>query len=188
MPHLWTRDDDHVWSALPLTDHPFEIGHSLPKERPIDERVTTQVEGVLLFPVSDDLSVGDDCPAKTWALLWGPGLDVRINGLRSFPAGLRVLADHDEIRVDTGETVYFTTETLPVVETFQAVDHDIFCPRDKKKIEPGSQIVRCVECGLIYHYSTDKAHNCFEYSELCLCGHPTRLDAGFRWVPDETCD
>ena len=182
MPYLWIRDDERVWSALPLTGGPIDIGSAIPKEKPIEPHVNTQIDGALLFPV------GDDRPIKTWALLWERDRDVRINGLRSFPSGIRVLADRDEIKIGSGNTVYYTTETLPVVETFQGSDHDIFCPRDKKKVEPGSKIVRCVECGLIYHYSTDKTHNCFEYSELCLCGHPTRLDAGFRWVPDETCD
>jgi hypothetical protein len=182
MPFIWIRDDDRIWSALPLTDHPVDFSHSIPKESSTEDFVNAQIEGAFLFPV------GDDRPIKTWALLWGRDRDVRVNGLRSFPVGIRVIADRDEIKVDTGEAIYFTAETLPVVETFQGSDHDIFCPRDKKKIEPGSQIVRCVECGLIYHYNTDKAHNCFEYSELCLCGHPTRLDAGFRWVPDDTCD
>jgi hypothetical protein len=181
MPFLWLRDHDSVWSALPLPGHPIEIGGHSPKKRSMEELVNTQIKGALLIPV------GDDQPVKTWALLWGRDCNVRINGLQSFPVGIRMLADRDEIKVDRGEVVYFTTETLPVIETFEGSDHDIFCPRDKKKIEPGSLVVRCVECGLIYHYSTDKTRNCFEYSEMCLCGHPTRLDAGFRWVPDDTC-
>ncbi|MEJ2719735.1 MAG: hypothetical protein P8181_01160 [bacterium] len=139
------------------------------------------MEDVLLCPV------GDDQTAKNWVLLWGSARDVRINGSRECPTGLRTIADRDEIKIDAGPTMYFSAETLPVVETFQGADHDIFCPRCKKKVEPGSPIVRCVECGLIYHYNTEGTLNCYEYSETCLCSHPTRLDAGFRWVPDETC-
>ncbi len=181
MPYLWIRDQDQIWSALPLSDHPYELGGSFPNERSMDHSVNTQTDDVLLCPV------GDDRPARSWVLLWGCGRDVRINGLREFPAGLRLIVDHDEIRVGSNPVVYFTTETLPVVETFEGNDHEMFCPRCKKQIEPGASIVRCVECGLMYHYNTDRKLNCFEYSESCLCGHATRLDAGFRWVPDDNC-
>jgi len=123
MPYLWLRDDDRMWSALPLTNHPIDFSQSIPKEKPVERLVNAQVEQALLFPV------GDDRPIKTWALLWGRDSDVRINGLRSFPAGIHVMGDRDEFKIDNGDTVYFTTETLPGVDTFEEADHDIFCPR-----------------------------------------------------------
>ncbi|UCH83230.1 MAG: hypothetical protein JSW50_12305 [Candidatus Latescibacterota bacterium] len=181
MPTLWIRDDDCLWSALPLSDRPIEIDHPFPIERSAEELVDTQIDGVVLFPVDNS------SPVTTWALLWGPDRDVRINGLSSFTVGIRVMDDRDEIRIGTGGEVYFTTETLPVVETFEGSTHDIFCPRCRKQIEPGQSVVRCPgpACGLMYHYNADKALNCYEYADNCVCGHPSTLDAGYRWVPDE---
>jgi hypothetical protein len=121
--------------------------------------------------------------SQTWALLTPRGSHTRVNG-REVLAGLCVLADRDEIRTGDGERRFFSTETLAAVEAFPPSDRVAFCGRCRQQIEAGSPAVCCPGCGVWYNQSAELP--CWTYSEKCsFCGHPTPLDTGFTWIPEE---
>ena len=139
------------------------------------------------FRLPPDVSVKKERLSDTWALLWGPETTVRLNGLR-LQTGIRVLADRDEVKVDSNPPVFFSAETLAREETFEAGaadGKDIHCPRCKKLVEDGASVVRCPVCKVAYHYGEEKERNCWCYAPTCTCGHSTAMDAGFQWTPYE---
>jgi hypothetical protein len=118
-----------------------------------------------------------------WSLMSAPCATVRVNGEQP-PAGLRVLADRDEIRIADGKRFYFTTESLLHIEPFPGAERPVSCGRCRQPIETGAPAVRCPGCGVWYNQSAELP--CFTYSETCaFCNQPTSLDAGFRWTPEE---
>jgi hypothetical protein len=120
--------------------------------------------------------------SKVWALIASANSDTRVNS-RSLPAGLCVLADRDEIRVG-GDVQYFSTETLAAAVEFPGADRPVFCGRCRQQIDAGTPAVCCPGCGIWYNQSGELP--CFTYSEKCtFCGHPTALDSGFAWTPEE---
>jgi hypothetical protein len=119
--------------------------------------------------------------AKIWALIAPNDAGVRVNS-RPVSAGLRVLADKDEIRVG-GEVRYFSTETLAAVEPFPAADRPVYCGRCRQVIEAGSAAVCCPGCNIWYHQRAKLP--CFTYAEKCtFCDHATSLNSGFVWIPE----
>lgn len=119
---------------------------------------------------------------RVWALASSRDTDIRVNG-RAVLAGLCVLADRDEIRMG-GTQYYFSTETLAAVEEFPSLERPVFCGRCRQPIKAGSPAVRCPGCGVLYNQSAELP--CWTYSEKCtFCGHPTALDAGFTWTPED---
>lgn len=118
-----------------------------------------------------------------WALLTPRSSRARVNG-REVLAGLCVLADRDEIRTADGGRYFYSTETLAAVEAFPPSGRAAFCGRCRQQIEAGSPAVCCPGCGVWYNQSAELP--CWTYSEKCsFCGHPTPLDAGFTWIPEE---
>ncbi|MGA7342134.1 MAG: hypothetical protein WBE72_03280 [Terracidiphilus sp.] len=173
MAHLWIQGEGG-WSAQKLDgaelDHAFAL-----RAAKADEPGATPGE-VIRFVRAEALGTG------VWALIARPDSDVRVNS-RAVPAGLCVLTDRDEIRVG-GEVQYFSTETLAAVEAFPGSERAMFCGRCRQQIEAGSQAVHCPNCGVWYNQSGDLP--CWTYSDKCtFCGHPTALDAGFAWTPEE---
>ena len=86
------------------------------------------------------------------------------------------------------EPVYFSNESLARVEKFEGGGRELMCPRCKKRIEDNASVVRCPnpKCMVLHHEESDL--NCWTYSPTCaMCSQPTDLDAGFQWVPDESC-
>jgi len=174
MAHLWTQDATG-WGAKKLDGAQLDLSASTsgqpagPGQAALPEIVAHLVRA-------------DTAGAKVWAMIAPPGSDARLNG-RTVPAGLCVLADRDEIRIGQ-EARYFSTETLAAVEAFPATERPVFCGRCRQQIEAESPAVCCPSCGVWYNQSDDLP--CWIYSEKCtFCGHPTALDAGFTWTPEE---
>ena len=121
-----------------------------------------------------------------WVVAAAPALGVTVNG-DVLASGLRILEDRDSIRVPGGSTCFFSTERLASIEPLHASD-EIFCPRCKLLIEPGSDAVRCPQCGVWHHEQHgdgEDDHLCWTYAPACaLCDQATDLDAvEFRWTP-----
>jgi hypothetical protein len=166
MPYLWSMNAESGWEPMQLVDQPAQL---FDKE---------EFSGVALAQ-ADDGRLDD-----TWVLVWGPENIVRLNGLRA-QTGIRVLADRDEIKVDSRPPVFFSAEALAREETFEAGEKEVYCPRCKKPLEGGASAVRCPVCKVAYHYAEEKERNCWLYAPKCTCGHSTAMDAGFRWTPYE---
>jgi hypothetical protein len=117
---------------------------------------------------------------ELWLAMSATPAGVALNGV-PLHAGIRVLADRDEIRVAGLGRVFFSTEQLAGVTAFPGTDARTFCPRCKQAIDAGTSAVRCPACQRWYHQSDE--YPCWAYTEACLCGHPTALGAGFQWTP-----
>jgi len=123
----------------------------------------------------------DGVPA--WALIASPDSAVRVNS-RAVPAGLCVLADRDEIRTGDGIQYFFSTESLATVVSFPGAERPVYCGRCREPIEAGAPAVCCPGCGIWYNQSAE--FPCWTYSNKCaFCGHPTALDTGFSWTPED---
>lgn len=95
-----------------------------------------------------------------------------------------MLCDRDEIRVGTGVQYFFSSEDLASIEEFPAQERTTHCGRCRQPIKAGSPAVRCPQCNVWYNQSAELP--CWTYSDKCAyCGHPTSLEAGFSWVPEE---
>ena len=115
-----------------------------------------------------------------WVVFGSP--TVHVNGV-PLDAGIQVLRDRDELRVD-GHRTFFSTETLATVASFPGGDRAVFCPRCKLQIAPESAAARCPRCGVWHHQSEELP--CWTYAERCaLCDQSSRLDAGFGWTPED---
>ena len=158
MAHLWTSDPVGAegWALMPLDANTTVLDGSMTLLR----RITPE---------------GD-----IWVLI--APLSARVNGA-PLDAGIRVLRDRDELRVD-GHRRFFSTETLATVASFPGGDRAVFCPRCKLQIAPESAAVRCPRCGVWHHQSEELP--CWTYAERCtLCDQSSRLDAGFGWTPED---
>jgi len=167
MAQIWERDEAATWQPLGLGEEPLELGAG------------GACSGVSVYHAH---GTGG---ADTWALVCGRGRTVRVNGLL-LQSGIRVLADRDEIKIGTEDSVFFSTEELARVEIFKAGNREVRCPRCKKPIENGVPVVRCPVCKLAYHHSTEKERDCWTYSSMCAsCRHSTAMGAGYRWTPHD---
>jgi hypothetical protein len=120
---------------------------------------------------------------EAWVLLSPPSVDLRLNGA-PLHTGIRVLEDRDAIQLSDGSPTYFSSERLAQVEPFPGSPGPVYCPRCKTEIEGGTPAVRCPGCDSWHHQS--ETFGCWLYAERCaLCDHPTALDAGFRWSPED---
>jgi len=118
---------------------------------------------------------------EVWLAMSATPAGVALNGA-PLHAGIHVLADRDEIRVAGLGRVFFSTEQLARVVPFPGAGTPAFCPRCKQEVAADSPAVRCPACQRWYHQSDE--YPCWTYTEQCLCGHPTALDAGFQWTPN----
>jgi hypothetical protein len=122
---------------------------------------------------------------ETWlvmnATLASAAGGVALNGV-PLHAGIRVLADRDEIRIEGLGRVFFSTEELACVASFPGADTPTFCPRCKQEVTAGSPAVRCPACQRWYHQSDE--YPCWTYTAQCLCGHPTAMDTSYWWTPN----
>ena len=171
MAHLWVRSKDDEWRELPLEATALDMT----QYPPAPLRSPSAASNVALFPRQAETA--------GWVLLWRHGHDVYINGI-PLDTGIRLLQNRDEVRIDGRDPLFFSTEVLPFVESFTAADRDVYCPRDKSKVEPGTPSVRCPQCGVVYHQSEDRP--CYTYSPHCAtCPRSTDLEAGYEWVPSD---
>ncbi len=159
-----------AWVPTTIEDDAFDVEAFL---RQSQENVGDTIGAVLLR--------SGGTTRERWMLV-GSG-SVRINGT-PLAAGIRVLRDRDEIRLNGGPPVYFSTERLARVEPFPGAERQVFCPRCKLPIETGAPAVLCPGCSTWFHQTTDLP--CFTYAETCpLCDHQTTLDGEYRWTPEE---
>ena len=174
MAHLWTQDAGG-WGATRLGGPQFDLA-SATAGQPAEAGRAPRPD------IAAHLVHADAAGAKHWVMIASPGSPARLNG-HPLPAGLCVLADRDEIRIGQ-EVRYFSSETLATAELFPATERTVFCGRCRQHIEAGSPAVCCPGCGVWYNQSGDLP--CWTYSAKCtFCGHPTALDAGFAWTPEE---
>jgi len=175
MAHMW-RNDGGIWEAVKLAQAQTDVAAlALPHLENASPRAGRGVKAQIIRTGRSGMEV--------WAVLAAPDALVRVNG--GVPtAGVCVLSDRDEVRV--GQTqLFFSTESLAVVEPFPAPERAVYCARCRRPIEAGSPAVRCPcpQCSTWYHQSADLA--CFTYADKCtICGRPSELDAGFTWVPE----
>jgi hypothetical protein len=174
MAHLWTQDAEG-WSARRLDGAHLELAFDSMRHAGDAQQTATGAKAAQLVRTGAG-------GAQVWALIAPPDSDLRMNG-RAPLAGLRALADRDEIRCG-GEVRYFSTETLASVESFPGAERPVYCGRCRQPIEAGSPAVRCPGCGIWYNESAELA--CWTYGERCaFCDQSTALDASFSWTPEE---
>lgn len=178
MAHLWFQDLPNEWAVIPLETPRAELASLLVTAHgdvPTGDARDGSADAVFL-----QHGTGNQ---RAWHLLAAPDAEVWVNGLPVL-AGLRVLADRDEIRIDGRDTFFFSTEELARVTPMPVTDKPVMCPRCRQRIEPDTLGVRCPQCGLWHHQSDDLP--CWTYAPTCaLCPQPSALDAGFRWTPME---
>ena len=174
MAHLWTRDwspdGEAEWVVLPLRD--LEA-NPLPLADPDAARIV---------PVRAPRASERVRDRMAWVLLAAQGTAIWANGLPLL-TGIRALVDQDELRVGGSEPIYFSTETLARREPVPDAVRELFCPRCRQRIRPGTDAVRCPGCG-VWHHAAEELP-CWSYASTCtLCPQPTEVDAGFRWTPE----
>jgi hypothetical protein len=173
---VWMPVEADSWSAHELETAAYALRPTASTLTRHEPGACPPSDGVLLVPCASSAA------SDSFALLARPSHSARVNGV-PLHNGMRVLRDRDSIQLADRPQIYFSNERLPVVEPLPESDEPRFCPRCKASIETGSPAVRCVSCGSWYH-QTDE-FPCWNYSESCVCGHPTALDGDYRWTPHE---
>jgi hypothetical protein len=182
MPYLWFVEGESRWTALPLSELPVDVGTDAPRavaaeHFPVSINQERCRNATVIFPVGEGSS-------RVNVLVWGGGRSVRVNGL-ALTTGLRVLADKDEIAIGDRTPLFYTTESVAEIESFAGSAREIFCPRCTLPIGKDKLVVRCPNCGIIHHQ--DAELGCWTYAAGCaVCAHPTAMEAGFRWTPEES--
>jgi hypothetical protein len=171
MAHLWARTESGDWEPIKIEGDVFGL---------------LSGQQAVARPGSDTaLLCRRSAPGarENWVLLSSPSVDLRLNGAPLY-TGIRVLEDRDAIQLSDGSPTYFSSERLAEVELFPGSPEAVYCPRCKTEIEAGTPAVRCPRCDSWHHQS--EVFGCWLYAERCaLCDHPTALDAGFRWSPED---
>ena len=175
MAHLWMQDKNG-WGAQKLDAALYELAAApIPHAEEAPMSTASRKAARLIRADASGL------PA--WALIASPDSGVRVNS-RTVVAGLSVLADRDEIRTGDGVQYFFSTESLAAVVAFPGAERPVYCGRCREPIEAGAPAVCCPGCGIWYNQSAELP--CWTYSDKCaFCGHPTALDAGFSWTPED---
>lgn len=173
MAHLWFRNDEDIWTVMPLDGHAVDVSVHPPR---------VLAEG---FRLGEDAMAAvvrvDTHVSPVWGLVVAAEADVRVNGY-SPVARLHVLEDRDEIKTAMFESLFFSTEALARVEEFEVTERPVFCGRCRGRIGEG-MAVRCPHCGIWYHQTGERP--CWTYAPNCaFCPQSTSLDAGFDWVPE----
>jgi hypothetical protein len=119
---------------------------------------------------------------ESWLVMNLAPSGVALNGA-PLRAGIRMLADRDEIRIAGLGRVFYSSERLARVQPLPGADRRIDCPRCMQEIHAGTPAVCCPRCERWMHMSDE--FPCWGYSETCLCGHPSALDAGYQWTPND---
>lgn len=80
-----------------------------------------------------------------------------------------------------GETaLFFDSFTTPQPESLSGA-HEVPCAYCRGPIEPGSVVVCCPNCGLVYHHAHDGS--CWLADARCACGQKTDLEQQPDWIP-----
>lgn len=173
MAHLWQKSDVG-WCAKELTVSALNPTAVVASAAHDSHPQGTIAPTAFIVPVTVAF-------ANAWALISKAGVDTCVNGV-PVAAGLHVLADRDEIRIND-EVQYFSTESLAVVVPLPATERAIYCARCRLEIKVGMPCVCCPSCGVWYHEQPDL--RCFTYTERCaICPQKTTLDAEYAWMPE----
>jgi len=175
MAHLWMQDVNG-WGARKLDAALYDLAAT-----PISHAEVAPISSA--SRKSARLIRADAGGLPAWALIASPDSAVRVNS-RAVAAGLCVLADRDEIRNGNGVQYFFSTESLATVVAFPGAERPVYCGRCREPIEADAPAVCCPGCGIWYNQSAE--FPCWTYSDKCaFCGHPTALDTGFSWTPED---
>lgn len=165
---------------------------------PLDLGARYLLTGSAAQPVTQDPSVASTAGAvlmslngprgAAWILISSQGQHApRVNGDLH---GVKLLSDRDEVRMHRVR-LFFSSESLAQVEPIPAANtHSGKCPRCTRGFEPGQLSVKCPKCGIWSHQFEGgdgiEGRKCWTYAPGCAsCGHPTALDAGYAWTPEE---
>lgn len=193
MAQLFVQDEANAWSVLNLTDDVYRL--TLPPSQAADrfrppvvepDRVErlSQAGALLLVRGGVGSVAGDTEPmasSEDWAVLAGVGTRLRVNGV-GIAVGIATLRHRDELCLDGGPALYFSTERLVNVEKYRANDAPR-CPRCTLPIEVGDAYVCCPGCRVLHHQLPER--ECWTYTPTCtLCDQSSDLSAGYRWSPE----
>lgn len=163
MAHFWTEAAGG-WERIPLVDDAYSLGTTLSV---LDDDDNVWDAAVIQ-------SRGEE--GRNWALLSRSDVYLRVNGRMT--AGIRVLADRDQIQL-ADQTYYFSTEELVRVVRFPGGHGVVDCPRCRRVLASGDESVCCPRCG-IWHHQTEE-YPCWTYEEAsACCEHPTELTVSYR--------
>ena len=141
MPHVFVNVANE-WLVAPLEQAVYAVAAGA---LPLQAVVPTA-------PPGDALAVLLRLPdGARWALLPAQAAAVVVNG-RRLAAGLRLLRDRDEIRVQQTR-LFFSTERLAQVEPFPGLGRPVVCARCRVVLEAPTPAVRCPQCGSWCHSS-----------------------------------
>jgi len=164
------------WAVVPLAGQQYDFVATEPYVRRAEAESRPATGGILVRSEHEG--------TESWYVLASWAARLWVNG-RQAPLGVRVLADRDEIRLENGCRLYFSTERAAKVVPFAGAGHETICPRCGQPIEEGTPAVSCPACDTWYHQAPPLTCWWFEDFMQCQhCGHPTDPDAGFRWTPD----
>jgi hypothetical protein len=181
MAHLWRFEDDD-WTILPLCDEAYLLDEWPPAGvAGVGDWLDAQAESGALTP-HVALTRAPTPAGPGWVVMTSTPRAACVNGLPVL-AGIRVLADRDELRVDDGDSMFFSIERLAELSSLPETQQEICCPRCRDVIRAATPAVQCPQCDVWHHQEADRP--CWTYADGCAaCGHPTALDAGFTWTPE----
>lgn len=177
MAHFWIRQQEE-WAVVPL-----QHGAAVPAPLRLSDLRRAAGEHApaheaVFMPGSSGGNGRTD-----WHLMTRSRTGVLVNG-QPVVAGLRTLADRDEIRVRGAAPMYFSTERIAGPGPMPETGHPVSCPRCRQLIVPGTIAVQCPACDL-WHHAADELP-CWTYADRCaLCSQSTSPDAGFLWTPEQ---
>lgn len=168
---FWIHDEcEREWRPVPLAGRPVWLAAG-----------SARVEMAPHPPAEGLAAVIVPCDAGGWAIASRPGVGVWVNG-DPLLLGLRVLRDHDAIRVGAGEVVFYSGEAIATVVPF-AGPRAIPCARCRRDIELQAPAVECPRCHSWHHQVEDS--ECWTYAPTCgQCDQPARVNGEYQWRPE----
>jgi hypothetical protein len=193
---LFIQDDSSQWTLLDLERDRYQLHtrkvegteartNRRPPQVDADHGGPLPGHGALLLSHSRAPSSSDEGTLARseaeWVLLTSVDAKLRINSV-PVAIGIATLRHRDQVCLDGGAPIYFSTERLARIEAYEGSDSPR-CPRCASPIQSGDLVVCCPGCDVLYHQRSDR--ECFSYSETCaLCDQSSDLTAGFRWSPE----
>lgn len=203
-----TRTIPNEWLVLPLTEEAYCLDLAPP--RPIGQAHVPGNPCCLASAAPSRVDAGSDSPGALLecrgggcavllssrdpmgvgrgllsTLVCPPARSVRVSGL-PLATGVRVLRDRDEITIGGAlparRTLFYSSETLARIESFEGSDGPVRCARCKTEIHCGDPIVRCPSCGIAHHQLEEKP--CWLSFPTCAMDQQaTSFDTGYLWTP-----
>jgi hypothetical protein len=182
MAEFLSRERDGRWAVSRLTGNCCRLDGS-----PLDPAQTSGAgKPVDSFPIVCRIPDLND-----WVILVPGDISVYING-RAIGANIRVLQDHDQVRVDDREPVFFSAREQIVVEVYPDHLEPVTCARCGQPVQSGQSIVRCPMCRIAVHEEPGIAHACWSYTDTCpnpYCNQATAMDGREpEWTPEDYSD